>query len=128
MTPAETKVIENVIARLRGAHDANPEINALLTGPCRLYLETWVTSALDILIHPDRDKRSMSLALELSRVNPQPLDRYRETVNLHLQRLGVPAATEDEIRPLHERSFSPDAAAMAIGRDQADGRRRAAQA
>jgi hypothetical protein len=64
MTKTEKEIIENVIRRLRG-QGCSPEVKAALTGPAGLYLETWVISALEIMVS---EKRDMKLAADLCHV------------------------------------------------------------
>ena len=65
MGKAEHAVLRNVVRRLRGENSA-PEVNAALTGPARLYLETWVIPALEIL--SGDAPRDLRLALDLTRL------------------------------------------------------------
>ena len=66
MGKKETLVLRNVIRRLRG-ENASPEVAAALTRVPKLYLETWVIPALEILI-ADGD---LDLAVDLTRL-PAP--------------------------------------------------------
>lgn len=63
MTKAEIDTIQNVIGKLRG-EQAAPEVKAALTGPAGLFLETWVISALELLL--PGEKRDPALARRLS--------------------------------------------------------------
>lgn len=71
MGKTEKAVLRNVIRRLRGENSA-PEVAAALTGPARIYLETWVIPALNILVQ-DSD-RDLSLALRLTALPSQQKD------------------------------------------------------
>jgi hypothetical protein len=63
MTKGEQEVIRNVIEKLRGGRAA-PKAREALTGPARLYLETWVIGSLQLLLPESRD---VSLARKMSR-------------------------------------------------------------
>ncbi len=63
MTKSEEATIRNVIKKLRGEHAA-PKVKEALTGTASLYLETWVISALELLL--PGPKRNPKLAQELS--------------------------------------------------------------
>jgi hypothetical protein len=65
---SEQQVIRNVIRRLRGEHSSE-EVTEALTGPARLYLETWVIPALELLMPEHRD---LKLALATSRLPASP--------------------------------------------------------
>ena len=68
MGKTEQAVLRNVVRRLRG-ENSSPEVAAALKGPARVYLETWVIPALEILAgNEDRDLR---LALSLTRLPAQ---------------------------------------------------------
>ena len=65
MTPSEIATIQNVIRRLRGDERASPGVRAALTtGPAKLYLQTWVIPALELLL--PGEKRDPRLARDLS--------------------------------------------------------------
>lgn len=66
MNDTEKRTIRNVVEALRGGR-ATDEVRAALTGPCRLYLETWVIPALELLIKEDRTLGDLKLAEETSR-------------------------------------------------------------
>lgn len=68
MGKTERTVLRNVVRRLRG-ENSSPEVAAALTGPARLYLETWVIPALEILAG-DND-RSLRVARDLTRLPMQ---------------------------------------------------------
>ncbi len=63
MTKTEEATIRNVIESLRGER-ASPEVKEALTGPAKLYLETWVIAALELLLPGPR--RDPKLARRLS--------------------------------------------------------------
>ncbi len=69
MTMTEQEVIRNVINRLRcnprdsGGHRETKEVRNALRGDARLYLDTWVTGALECLLDECRD---VKLARSLS--------------------------------------------------------------
>lgn len=65
MNQTERRIIRNVVARLRGKR-ACEEVKAALTGPARLYLETWVIPSLEILAREDRTRDDLSLADSLA--------------------------------------------------------------
>ena len=65
MNKLEHETVANVIHRLRGER-ASAEIAEMLTGPCRLYLETWVIPALELLIKEERTIYDLRLAAKLS--------------------------------------------------------------
>ncbi len=79
LNKTEEQVIRNVILRLRcgtgptGRPVASRSVEAALTGPAKLYLETRVIRALERLLPEDRDP---ALALRLSRIaddrDPEP--------------------------------------------------------
>lgn len=63
LTKAEQQIIENVIARLRCTpihnwggipgntqHGEADEVRAALTGPAKLYLDTWVIMVLELML------------------------------------------------------------------------------
>ena len=63
MTDGEIQTIRNVIAKLKGDAKQADYVRAALTGPCKLYLDTWVIGALECLL-PER--RDVKLAVKLS--------------------------------------------------------------
>ena len=75
MTKTEQQVIENVIKRLRCETHKLPdgterqresdEVRAALTGDAKLFLDTWVIGALELLL--PGESRNPELALRLSR-------------------------------------------------------------
>lgn len=68
MGKSEKKILRNVVRRLRG-ENSSPEVAAALTGPARLYLETWVIPALEILARDG--ERDLRLALSLTHLPSQ---------------------------------------------------------
>lgn len=60
MNKTETQVVRNVIKRLRGERASGP-VREALTGPARLYLETWVIPGLE------KRREDLKLALSLTR-------------------------------------------------------------
>jgi hypothetical protein len=71
MTKSEEKVLRNIVRRLKGEHAAE-HVRAALTGPARIYLETWVIPALEHLLP---EKRDVKLALDLTAL---PADRKKD--------------------------------------------------
>lgn len=76
MTKGEIETLQNIIARLKqpncgcsGAFDSDREIVAAnskgLEAPSRLYLDTWIIGALELLL-PGKS-RNVDLAVRLSR-------------------------------------------------------------
>ncbi len=71
MNKTEEKIVRNVIARLRcdvrsdGSHREADQVRKALTGPAALYLDTWVTGALECLLDETRD---LELGESLSRL------------------------------------------------------------
>ena len=63
MTKGEQATIQNVINRLRckprsdGNHRETEGVRNALQGEAKIYLDTWVTSALECLLEPHRDVR-----------------------------------------------------------------------
>lgn len=67
MTNQEKRIIANVIKRLNGGRSSD-EVRQALTGPTRLYLQTWVLSALELMIKPNRTRRDIDLADDLAAI------------------------------------------------------------
>lgn len=77
MTERETRILTNVIRRLRGESYSNDELPAD-SGISRIYLDTWVIPALHILVGNDPNSgmplidgrpRDMKLADDLTRLS-----------------------------------------------------------
>lgn len=70
---SEAQVIRNVISKLRGHERQSEEVRAALTGPARLYLQSWIIPALELLLPEERaehgepdTRRALQLARDLS--------------------------------------------------------------
>jgi hypothetical protein len=63
LSKKEAQVIRNTIENLRGKRAAG-DAHTAITGPAKLYLESWVIPALEILL--DEGKRNLDLAVDLS--------------------------------------------------------------
>lgn len=65
MNATEKRAIRKAIARLKGQEGVSPEVLAALTGPCKLYLDTWVIGPLELLAKDDRSIYELRLAGDL---------------------------------------------------------------
>jgi hypothetical protein len=68
MTPNERRTIKGVIRRLDpGTAGCSPEVRKALEDPkLRIYLDTWVIPALQLLVKQDRTREDIAVAVDLA--------------------------------------------------------------
>jgi hypothetical protein len=66
LNKTERRVLAKVIERLHG-RNADTRVSEALTGPCKLYLETWVIPALETLADEDRTADDLRFIDRMSR-------------------------------------------------------------
>lgn len=113
MNQTERRVILDVIRRLRG-EGGSPEVAAAFAGPARIYLESWVIPALQLLVKDGRTRRDLADAWGAVYLTDPQLRRDAERPSG-----GRPLHSGDRVRvyqkPMTAEDFEEEATIVSVG-------------